>query len=52
MQNNRITINVNNSYNNNQRDTINNVHIVRNVYNHSFPQDQINDSYICNNPEY
>ena len=50
MQNNRIAINVNNSYNNNQRDTINNVPIVRNEYNHSFPQDQTTESYIGNNP--
>ena len=50
IQNNRIAINVNNSYNNNQRDTINNVPIVRNEYIHSFPQGQITDSYAVNNP--
>ena len=50
MQNNRIAINVNNSYNNNQRDTINNVPIVRNEYIHSFQQGQITDSYAVNNP--
>ena len=50
MQNNRIAINVNISYNNNQRDTINNVPIVRNEYIHSFPQGQITDSYAVNNP--
>ena len=52
IQNNRIAININNSYNKNKRDIAYNVPIVKNEYNNSFQKGQLTDGPSIGNNDF